>query len=228
MGIFEFINVINEPRLAPITGTNDSLSKSILGLGKLRSGWHYGKGKSFSFALLVNSLVVAHGMTSIEGEATEAFPAVEGGIQIVRYSGSLSLVALCLPDTNVQWHVENYEDFSTDPAVLSLSQFVMFLETFRWPTKNSSGSYTPNITAITKSASAVWPLKSPAMVVVHQSFAQNALWQYRDQNAYISRSSTAQESLEARLYSSEFNRTHYPSRTPSLPTHLMATRATLT
>jgi hypothetical protein len=148
-------------------------AQKIYGFKDLPVGWHYGSGvpptdEAIRKALLLNAEAGFAGFRK-----TNAFPGIDGEIQVTAYHGSIYLELMLELDGTVIF-VYEYNDQEIDYEELTLNEAIARIRTFRGLTWALSGLSTSCTTTPIDRSSRVLPLNLPTMEAASPLLIQSA------------------------------------------------------
>jgi hypothetical protein len=136
-----------------------------LSFGQLAAGWNYGSGAPAPRTTIDAALKIYSQLRDAGAEALEAFPETKGGILISGYHASETIDVLCRVDGRFNlFHEHDDREIKDSEGIDSTTVTNYFLE-LAWRPHRSFDSFTPNISAMKRTGSKVWRLKSQTMDV---------------------------------------------------------------
>ncbi len=144
----------------------------IEGFKTLSAGWHFGTGvvpqeSVIQRASFINSVLLDEGFSE-----TDAFPGIEGEIQVTGYRGDMYIEVTIQKDDSATFVLEDADRLQVYEEKLSIADVVTRIKF--WGTKwVSSGSSIQNTTTPVRNVSKAWHSGLPAMGAGFPSFAMS-------------------------------------------------------
>ena len=147
-------------------------AEKISGFKQLQNGWHYGEGapptdETVNVALALNQEAAAVGFTK-----TNAFPGIEGEIQVTIYHGPAYLEFTIEPNGRIalvrehdQQEIESEENLSLSSALAKIRSLKGLLWVLSESSIRSTTTQTPELLR-------VWPSNPPAAVAAYPSLTR--------------------------------------------------------
>ncbi len=146
--------------------------KKILSFMELPSGWHYGEGGPISLKSIGQALQIYY-RGKRYGFKIDAFPGIDGEIQVCCYHGNDTLEFTIETDGRITYVLEAGEN-ETFHENLTLMQALTKLDEYGRGICHLSESSTPGITRDRRGDSAVWRLETPPTAAESRWFLSSA------------------------------------------------------
>lgn len=135
----------------------------IRSFGRLRSGWHYGRGVHAPTHVQEAAMLVRLRFVDLGSDGMEAFPKVDGGIVVTGFCGEDAAHVTCRPDGKFNLYIERSGEDIFDDEALVYESVLAELRNLRWKEKRSSDACTLGITLGVLDALTVRPSRLPTM-----------------------------------------------------------------
>jgi hypothetical protein len=165
-------------------------AEKISSFRELPTGWHYGNGNAPSDETIQKALTLNSELALSGFSKTNAFPGIEGEIQVTAYHGPLYLEFTIEPDRGITFIYEHNGEEIEQKEKLDLRTAVQIIRTFRGRTWVLSESFIKGTTTPIREISKVLPSSHPAMGAKSQSLMMSVYPKEELQFVNISGSST--------------------------------------
>jgi hypothetical protein len=148
-------------------------AEKIVGFGDLPRGWHYGNGSAPSEEIIQKALKLNSELALSGFSKTNAFPGIEGEIQVTGYQGPLYLEFTIEPNGEVAFLYERDEKEIEYKEKLDLETAIEIIRHFRGLAWALSVSFIKSTTTPIREYSKASLSSHPVMVVESQPLMKN-------------------------------------------------------